>query len=320
MRKLKHLWQIALRYLRPGSSLSFWYLPVTYDPQFNAKGPGLYPVNFRHKTEYQGLDNNGIPVMDYGADIGRQYNACAISQYALGLHARYLDNPNSEAKALFLKQADWLKENQTESPAGIQGTWPLPFDMVGYRVKGPWISSLIQAQAISTLLRAQAITGDPSYRAAATLAFESIRTPMEQGGVTRFIHNHVVFEEAPSSPPSTVFDGFLYSFWGVYEYALATGSPEAESMIDRALAWLKDHIDEYDIGFWSRADVYRKSPPCPASRHYHQVHSFLLTAIGSTFDDNQLLSYAEKWAKQDANPIYRKSAMAYKIVYKLVFY
>ncbi|WP_338667741.1 D-glucuronyl C5-epimerase family protein [Pseudodesulfovibrio methanolicus] len=320
MRKLKHLWQIALRYLRPGSSLSFWYLPVSHDPQFEARGPGRYPVNFRRKAEYKGLDDNGIPIMDYGANIGRQYNACAISQYALGLHALYLDSPTPQAKTLFLQQADWLKENQIESPAGIQGTWPLPFDMVGYRIKGPWISSLIQSQAISTLLRAEAISGDSSYRGAADLAFESIRTPTSQGGVTRFIGDHVIFEEAPSSPPSTVLDGFLYSFWGVYEYALATGSAEAEKMINGALDWLKENIEDYDIGFWSRADVYRKSPPCPASRHYHQVHSFLLSAIGSVFIDNQLQGYAAKWVRQDANLIYRNLAKIYKIAYKIIFY
>ncbi len=79
--------RILRTYLRPGgSNLSFWHETPELNPAAFEPDSCAYFMTFTGKAEYPGpFDGNGVPLLDYRGDIGRQYNPIAIAQYGLAL-------------------------------------------------------------------------------------------------------------------------------------------------------------------------------------------------------------------------------------------
>lgn len=60
------------------------------------------------------FDDQGIPLVDYGPEIGKHYNACTTSQYALEHWELFLQTGTPAYRDTFLKLADWLVQDQVE--------------------------------------------------------------------------------------------------------------------------------------------------------------------------------------------------------------
>jgi hypothetical protein len=129
------------------------------------------------------LDENGIPRVRYGGEIGIQYNPVTIGLYALDHYERYLRTQDNNSKELFIKQANWLEQHLVLHRARLFGVWEYSFDYEPYQLRAPWVASMAQGVGISVLLRAYYMTCSREYLAAAMAALEAFRVPVEAGGI-----------------------------------------------------------------------------------------------------------------------------------------
>jgi hypothetical protein len=315
-------WQaLAARYLR-GGSVSFWHTHLVAKADYDPATLRGYYIDFSSKTGYPGpFDERGVPLLDYKGVLGIRYNACAVAQYALGVLEQYYRTGDSAHLDLFLRLADWLVANIRTLDSGLAG-WPYDFKDGGYVLaQMPWFSALAQGQAISVLLRAYRLSGRGEYTQAATAAFQVFHSPVEKGGVRSYdAEGHLFFEEAPTTPPSYILDGFMFSLFGVYDYYLVMGDKDALAFFREGVRTLEACLAKYDLGFWSRADLYSDKPKMIASPFYHHLHVEQLRVLYRITSSEPLRYYAERWARFQANPILRTRAWFYKLWFKLFVY
>ena len=67
----------------------------------------------------------------------------------------------------------------------------------------------------------------------------------------------VWYEEYPSleNEPPHVLNGFIFALFGLYDYYKATESEEALELFNQGIKTLKEKINLWDMGFWSRYDL-----------------------------------------------------------------
>jgi len=314
--------RIFRAYLFPGESqLSFWHDSAEMNRKAGVHVLGEYYMVFAEKARYSGPhDENGVPLLNYHGQIGLQYNPIAVAQWGLGNFNRFRLG-DVEAREKFLLASDWLREELRPNAHGVN-VWNHYFDWE-YRqtLKAPWYSGLAQGQGISLLVRAHAETGEVKYLDAARLAFCSFLADTDSGGVT--FHDEagdVWFEEYILSPPTHILNGFIWAAWGIYDYWLATGDGEAQSLFASAVETLRKNLDPYDLGFWSRYELSRTRLPMIASPFYHRLHVTQLRVMHKITGAKVFAHYADRWENYARSASKRTWALCYKGAFKLCYY
>jgi heparosan-N-sulfate-glucuronate 5-epimerase len=316
------LWQRVERYFRQGSSSrAFWDTPLALGQNFAKQSGKGYYIDLSAKAGYTGpFDEQGIPLLNYYGNRGIQHNPAATAQYALGLLEKYWATGDENYRQRFFCQVDWLVDNLKIRRDGV-GVWEYQFGLAEYNgLNPPWISALAQGQGISVLVRASLLTRNRIYLDKATAAFKPFLLPISAGGLQAMKVGHLFFEEAPSTPPSCILDGFLFSIFGVYDYYLATGDQQAALLYDQAIETVEACLPLYDMGFWSRADLFRDYPKMIASPFYHNLHVLQLRALAQLTKRQSFSSMADRWDRCQRNPINKLLAITYKILFKIFFY
>ncbi len=323
MSRLSYYQRVIAAYLtRRKSQLTFWHDV----PEVNDHAPpgelGEYYMPFTAKADYPGqYDRAGIPLLDYHGKVGLQYNPIAVAQYGLGNYNHFRRAGDPQRRSKFLAVADWLVANLERSPAG-QWVWNHHFDWE-YRtpLRAPWYSALAQGQGVSLLVRASQETGLPAYEEAASRAFATFQRSMDEGGVScRDSAGHLWFEEAIVRPPTHILNGFLWAAWGVYDYLLHTQSHEAEQLFAEAVRTLKGNLRCFDTGYWSLYEQSGTRMKMLASPFYHRLHIVQLRVMARLTGESVFAAYAERWQGYLRNPLHRSIALAYKGLFKLLYY
>lgn len=282
----------------------------------------IYYIDFTNKTKYDVLfDSMGIPMLNYYGKTGIKYNPTAICQYGLGMLQVYQNIRGEETYLKFIKQADWLVENQ-KIKANDMGVWEYDYSGEVYGLKSPfWISAISQGLGISLLLRAYVLTGDQKYMEASNKAFKSFLYNVDNGGVVNRDNEGSIFlEEVPTEKVSGILDGFIYAIFGVYDYSIITGDEKAKEIFEDSLRTLENRLPNYDMGFWSRADLHKEKPKMIASVFYHRLHVYQLKVLYEITGRRIFLDYSKKWDNCYNNRLYRALAIAYKVMFKLLYY
>ena len=321
--RVQYYRRILSAYLVPGKSqLTFWH----ETPQANRNAPvnelGEYYMGFEAKADYGGYyDGDGIPMLDYHGQIGRQYNPIAIAQWGLGNYNLFRRTRNAERRAKFIKASDWLFDHLAQNRFGVW-VWNHHFDWE-YRdiLKAPWYSGLAQGQGTSLLVRAYRETGEPKYFHAAQKAFSSFLVPTEVGGVT-FTDDHgdLWFEEYIVSPPTHILNGFIWAAWGLHDYLLATGDPTAKALFHQGVQTLLKNLDRYDLGFWSLYEQSGMRLKMVASPFYHQLHVVQLRVMHRLTGEEEFARLADRWEDYARSRAKRTRALCYKTAFKLCYY
>jgi len=319
--KLNYYRRILSTYLRPGrSQLSFWHDTPVANPAALTGELGEYYMDFSQKADYAGPhDGAGIPLLDYRGTIGLQYNPIAIAQWGLGNFGWFCRTGHAERRDKFVRASDWLCEHLETNAHGVW-VWNHYFDWE-YRstLRAPWYSGLAQGQGISLLLRTYKEVSDDRYLCAAEKAFGSFL--QSDGGVAFTDGNgDVWFEEYIISPPTHILNGFIWALWGVYDYWLATGSALAKELFTAGIRTLKNNLDSYDLGFWSRYELTGTLLPMIASPFYHRLHIVQLRMMYRLTGEKVFSDYAERWERYEQNPFKRTRALCYKSAFKLCYY
>jgi heparosan-N-sulfate-glucuronate 5-epimerase len=307
------------RYLHPRSAVRFWHTRI--EPRFYDY-PSLndYYIDLRAKLDYAGpYDAAGIPVLDYFGAIGRQYNPCATAQWTLGAWQGWLLDGRLDAKSAFFLGARWLRDNLHTDQEG-RGWWWYRFDFNAYGLRAPWASALAQAQGISALLRADRAK-EPGCREAARAARNALLSPVERGGLLLRHQGLTILEEVVSDRPTAILDGVIFALLGLRDYCFVhPEDDEAAQALGDGLDSLRRLLPRYDLGYWSRADLYSENPPMPASGFYHRLHVAQLWVLYDLTGEAIFAEVAERWEKMAKAPLKRLRALANKVAFKLFHY
>jgi hypothetical protein len=200
------------------------------------------------------FDERGIPLVDYGPGVGKHYNTCTISQYALEHWERWCQTRDPVMRDKFLQLADWLVENLED------GKWYCRFDDLLRGQRNPWVSAMDQGQGMSVLLRAWQCSGAGKYRIAAEQALALFEVPVAQGGVAIPTPAGTWFEEYPNATaPDHVLNGHVWALFGIWDMHRATQNATARRLFDEGVAVLKANLAAYDNGYWVWYDLRPRS-------------------------------------------------------------
>ena len=321
-------------YLSPNYSSSFWHgnhRHVSYDYSSLSD----YYLDFTCRVKplaYSSSD--GVPLLKYPFCTEPQYNPCAVAQWGLGLWQLYRRTLSSTVNGTLIG-ADSLKTQillavNSLSQAFVytsptSGHWLYYFDLPAYSQSSPWSSCISQAQSISFLLRAIRLVEDPSIvnsvKNIVDAAFNTLLESTVKGGLCYSSKRLCLLEEIVSSPPSFILDGAMYGLFGVFDYYFYYDlDPLAQPSVQRLVSTLARSLFLFDLGYWSRADLYPRRMLMPASPYYHSVHIAQLQALYSLTDVQRFDFYAKRWQEYQQSFFCRSCAFFSKVLFKLVYY
>jgi hypothetical protein len=323
MLNLPYLRRIFSAYiLRNNSQLSFWHETPAVSPCADREFLGNYFMTFTEKAMYSGpFDNRGIPLLDYKGRIGKQYNPIAIAQYGLGNFNLFKQRNDLSSLKKSVSVADWLVDNLTQNESGIW-VWNHLFNWEYFKpLRAPWYSALAQGQGISALLRIYNETGETRYRDVADKAFQSLLTPVNEGGVL-YVDSEDLWwlEEYIVDPPTHIINGFMWALWGVYDYMKLTDDKSAEELWRQSLRTLRKNILKFDNGYWSLYDLPKTGLSNVASFFYHSLHIVQLRIMAMLSGDMFFNKVADRWESFKERSFNRKRAMLHKAFFKIFYY
>lgn len=323
MNRLRYWRRIGWSYLlAKNSNLTFWHERPAVHPgaTYNALGP--YYMTFADKSLYPGpFDANGVPMLDYHGDIGRQYNPIAIAQFGLAHYNLFLSSGDERNLKTSLTQADWLVDHLERNPKGL-AVWMHHFDF-DYRetLRAPWYSGLAQGQGLSLLARAYRKTGEARYLKAMDEAFACFGREVSDGGVRSSDRNGDVWiEEYIVDPPTRILNGFIWAMWGVRDYDLAVNSPDAKPLFAACVDTLERNLARFDNGRWSLYELSGTWLPMLASPFYHRLHCVQLRVLAAMTGRSIFMDFAKRWEGYAGRFLNRNISLAQKCAFKLTYY
>jgi hypothetical protein len=153
-------------------------------------------------------------LVDYGTFTAR--NPVTAAQYGLANYSLWVVYHDARRLRVARHVADWLVFTQHGD-----GKWtysfpePTPGD-TGTLPPG-WSSSLAQAQALSLLERAYAVTHEADYLKAIERGLRPLERRIDQGGLNRVYRGGLIFEEYPTPTINFSFNGDLQTLLGLYD-------------------------------------------------------------------------------------------------------
>ena len=124
--------------------------------------------------------------------------------------------------------------------------------------------------------------------------------PSSKGGVRAvFADRYPWYEEYPTTPPTFVLNGFMFSLLGLYDTAVAAGEVlgqtsgvKARRLFDEGIVSLKAMASLFDTGSGSLYDLHHYQTgdvPNVARAEYHVTHLNLLAALSAILPDEEIL-------------------------------
>lgn len=113
---------------------------------------------------------------------------------------------------------------------------------------GTFYSGLTQGRYLYTFTRLAEVSGEQRFAEAAERVLESLTIPVSEGGVLRETHGGAVIEEWPHQMMGDyTLNGWTTAMNLVGEYAEATGSEAAKSLLERNFVALEALLPLYDV-------------------------------------------------------------------------
>jgi hypothetical protein len=284
MRQLTRWPRLLVRWAKVLAGKSYYHQPQHLGKAFVPNELAGYFNDLTAKTRWPGhTDGEGVPIN--ALDDGRRvYFVTTIVQKALGHWDKWLLTQDDTDRKIFLKLCRWLLLRQDG-----HGGWPF-WSELGIRISSPY-SAMTQGECISAFVRAWQLTGDPEFAEGAKRALELMRMPIGEGGPMIADDKGLFLEEMPADPRSSILNGWIFAIFGVYDFWLAFKDESALDLFEISLVSLKSHLQDYDVGYWSRYDVQGHL----ASSFYHDLHIQQLTAVSMIDDDPLFSEFRELW-------------------------
>jgi heparosan-N-sulfate-glucuronate 5-epimerase len=241
-----------------------------------------------------------------------------VTQAGLGCFERYLCG---EGEAWFDAAREYAAQlvscQQSDGPlaGGFIHRAPLKHT---YVLRPPWISAMAQGQGASLLIRIFQETGEQHLAESARRALQPLRVDVDEGGVSAMLDGGRFPQEYPTQPPSHVLNGGIFAIWGLYDVGVALSDAPLRAEFDSALDTLVKNLHRWDVGHWSRYDLFPHPTINVASSFYHDLHINQLRAMHQIAPRDQLADASERWARYATLPAYRWRALAHKAFFRLL--
>lgn len=232
------------------------------------------------------------------------YFPVAIFQYGLGCYDLWLQTQDERYIRKFMQCVGWTMENQD-----VEGRWN---NFSHTRPETPF-GSMAQGEASSLLVRAYAHTKDQKYIDAAKRALDFMMLPLEEGGTTKYEKDDAFLMEFTYN--GMVLNGSIFSWWGLYDYVLATGDNGSyKEALDKTLKTLIKILPQFKCAYWS---VYNENGLI-ASPFYHNLHIAQMQAMFQVTGEPIFEEYAKRWGRQQKNPFSKGMAFVRKSFQKII--
>jgi heparosan-N-sulfate-glucuronate 5-epimerase len=272
---------------------------------------GGYYIDMRVKA----LDPRWPPPM-----LGRTERAVhvAAAQWGLGAYERYLAGEGEEWLHAACVCADDLVDTQ-EQEGPLMGGWlhTQPF-MHTFPLNPPWFSAMAQGEGASLLVRVYVETGAERYAQAARRALLPLEVDATDGGVRALLGGSSFPEEYPTTPPSFVLNGAMFAMWGLYDVGLGLAEPRTLDAFHEAVDTLAENLHRWDLGYWSRYDLFPHPVANVASSFYHDLHIKQLRMTHLIAPRPELAETAERWVDYAASRQNRYRAFAGKSLFRVI--
>ncbi|HEY8297491.1 MAG TPA: D-glucuronyl C5-epimerase family protein [Candidatus Baltobacteraceae bacterium] len=283
-------------------ALSFplsWRHRRPFQPPAQGSGLGAYYIRwwagtgtFGEDWETKPRDCDGV-LLTPGGDC---YHPIGIAQYALHAHDRARAEGGEAIVRSFLAQARWLRDNQ-QRRGGVCGCYPFAFPWHKYGAAAGWISAMAQGEAISALLRAEAMQPGIGFIEAAVRAVEPFRRSISEGGVVWRDRDGTFLEEVAVSSGAHILNGCIFALWGLYDLQRVAPQAWIGTLFDEVRETLERWLPQYDLGWWSTYSLFRTRDGRPhlATLKYHAFHVSQLRVLASMTGSKTFLETADRW-------------------------
>jgi heparosan-N-sulfate-glucuronate 5-epimerase len=286
------------------SSAATFFLPV--GENFDAQAVRGYYIDMRVKAR-----TPIWPLAGYTLHV-------MATQWGLGCFERFLTGEGDLWLAAARERADELVARQQEDgpqAGGFLHTHPFRHT---FALRPPWISAMAQGEAASLLVRIYNETGDERYARAARRALLPLGVDSVAGGVRASLGGRSFPEEYPTQPPSFVLNGAIFALWGVRDVAMALDDAPARTAFEEGVDMLAENLHRWDLGYWSRYDLFPHPVVNVASSFYHDLHINQLRAMHRLAPRRELAAAADRWAGYAASSWSRQHAFARKVLFRLI--
>jgi hypothetical protein len=257
---LENMHEIAVQHALSASRLPALFETLARNRQWWTTGPLLYSGE---RVEFKGSQL----VWQYYPGQGLELQELGTFGKADGL---YTGGPKDyPALKRLLAEAVPLASNR-----GGGLTWEYYFTFDGGHP--PWTSAMSQGTAIEALTRAYEAFHDPSYLSLAHRALK-IFTVAPPTGVRVPTSLGVRYLQYSFASGTSIINAFLQSLIGLYDYANASGDPEAKQLFAAGNAEAEAEVPHFDTGAWS---LYQ--PGVEDDLSYHELVTGFLQQLCST--------------------------------------
>lgn len=226
----------------------------------------------------------------------------AIFQYGLGAYDMYLQTGDPIYLTKFNQCVEWTYKNQDN-----KGRWNNFFYVYPENPYG----AMAQGEGASLLLRAYVQSHEEKYLLASKRAIDYMLEDVRTGGTTNYANNETVFMEYTHL--SAVMNGWIFAWFGLYDYVLATGDNKYRQILDKSYKSLINMLPLFTNKYWSMYDLDGHI----ASPFYHNLHIAQMQAMYKLTQDRIFDEYAQKWRRCQQNKIFTAIAFVKKAWQKL---
>ncbi len=278
------------RYVEPGSVRGY-YIDLAFRAQFpRVAPPWLEPGNWH----------------------------VASCQAGLAAYERFLTGDGDEWLGAAIAVARFLVDHQVRGghhDGGWEHTQPFAHT---FRLSPGWISAMSQGEGASLLVRVHRETGDDIFAEAALRALKPMQRPVCDGGAHALLDGRPFPEEYPTSPPSFVLNGAFFALWGYYDVWQGLGDEGAGAWFREGSDTLAWNIHRWDLGYWSRYDLYPHPVVNIASPRYHRLHINLLRAMQEVAPHREFLESLALFEWEGCSTVRRIHAVIRKAAFRIV--
>jgi hypothetical protein len=162
----------------------------------------------------------------------------------------------------------------------------------------PWMSGMAQATGIQALGRAAQLLDEPKYAETARRALGAFETRPPTGVRTTGPRGGVHYLQYSFAPRLYIFNAFLQSLIGLYDFDRVVRDPEARRLFDQAEPEARAEVPYSDVGDWSLYNYGGHE----SDRDYHELLREFLQSMCSRRLGPVYCEYARKYRGYQVDP------------------